>query len=188
MIPAQWPSHTFVETERLLLRPPLRADFDSYAEVIADEEVARYIGGVQPRPTAWRSFMAMAGAWHLEGFAMFSLIEKATGRWLGRVGPWKPEGWPGTEIGWSLRRDAWGKGYAREAAVASIDWAFEHLGWRDVIHTIDLANQPSIQLAERLGSTHLGPAVLPPPHADAKADMWGQTREQWQANRTRLSG
>ena len=178
-----WAAHAGLQTQRLLLRPPLREDFDAYAALIADEDVARYIGGVQQRPMAWRSFMAMAGAWQLEGFAMFSVIEKHSGRWLGRIGPWRPEGWPGTEVGWSLVRSAWGHGYAYEAAVASIDWAFEHLGWDEVIHTIDPDNLPSIRLAERLGSRLLGPVTLPPPHEHAKALAYGQTREQWRTSR-----
>lgn len=184
---ATWPAHACIETQRLLLRPRLREDFDAYALLIADEEVARFIGGVQGRPMAWRSFMAMAGAWQLEGFAMFSVIDKASGRWLGRIGPWRPEGWPGTEVGWSLIREAWGQGYAHEAAVASIDWAFEHLGWTEVVHTIDPDNHGSIRLAERLGSRLLGPTQLPPPHADVSALLYGQSREQWQAHRSEQS-
>lgn len=175
-----WPAHTRIETERLLLRPPQREDFEGYVELIGDPEVANFIGGVQPRSTAWRSFMTMVGAWHMEGFAMFSVLERASGRWLGRIGPWQPEGWPGTEVGWSLRRDAWGHGYAKEAAEASIDWAFEHLGWSEVIHTIHPDNHASIRLAERLGSTDRGPVSLPPPHADVPARFWGQSRAQWE--------
>ena len=45
------------------------------------------------------------------------------------MGPWSPEGWPGTEVGWSFLREAGGKGYATEAATAAIDWAFDALGW-----------------------------------------------------------
>ena len=69
---------------------------------MADEESARHIGGVQERATAWRGFCQFAGAWHLQGFSMFSVLSKSDGRWIGRVGPWMPEGWPGTEIGWGI--------------------------------------------------------------------------------------
>ena len=79
------------------------------------------------------------------------LVDKASGRWLGRAGPWQPEGWPGTEVGWSFLRSAWGKGYAREAAIAAIDWSFDHLGWTEVIHSIAPANTASQALAARLG-------------------------------------
>lgn len=91
-----------LETSRLILRPVELADFDGYAKYMADEESARFIGGVQARPEAWRGFCQLAGAWYLQGYAMFSVISKADGRWIGRVGPWMPEGWPGTEIGWGI--------------------------------------------------------------------------------------
>src|SRR5690606_6469794 len=118
---------TVIETPRLLLRVPRLEDFDGYAELVGDEETARHIGGHVPRATAWRKFLQQPGAWLVQGFGMFSVIDKASGQWLGQVGPWLPDGWPGNEIGWSLRRSAWGQGFAGEAAVAAIDWAFAHL-------------------------------------------------------------
>src|SRR5437763_482913 len=89
----------------------------------------RFIGGVVPRPAVWHIIMQMAGAWSLTGISMFSVIEKASGLWIGRVGPWQPLDWPGTEVGWGLHRDAWGKGYALEAAIATMNFAFDDLGW-----------------------------------------------------------
>jgi len=94
-------------TERLLLRPPIAGDFEGWARFAADPEVMRFLGGVQPRAVAWRGFLAMVGAWHIQGFAMFSVVERSTGAWLGRVGPWQPEGWPGTEVGWGLCSEHW---------------------------------------------------------------------------------
>ena len=63
----------------------------------------------------------------------------------------------------------------------ALDWAFAHLGWSQVIHTIHPDNLASIRLAERLGSTHRGPARLPPPHADMPVHIWAQHLPQWQA-------
>ena len=107
---------------------------------------------------------------------MFSVIEKASGRWVGRVGPWQPEGWPGAEVGWGLERSAWGKGYATESAEAAIDWAFDALGWDDVIHCIDPGQRPSARVAERLGSARRGSAYLPAPFDNEPVDIWGQSR------------
>jgi RimJ/RimL family protein N-acetyltransferase len=123
-----------IETRRLVLRHPSAEDFEPFAAFCADEEVTRYLGGAQPRSMAWRSWCSIAGAWQVRGYSMFSVIEKQTGRWIGRIGPWMPEGWPGTEVGWGLVRDAHRKGYAREAAVAAIDFAFDVLGFETVIH------------------------------------------------------
>lgn len=174
-----------IETERLILRVPRIEDFERYAELLGDEEAARYIGGHLPRAAAWRRFLQMPGAWVVQGFAMFSVEEKRTGRWLGQTGPWKPDGWPGNEVGWSFHPDAWGRGYATEAATAAMDWAFDTLGWDAVIHCIDPANVPSQKLAQRLGSRNLGPGKLPPPYEDAATEIWGQSRDQWQARRGR---
>lgn len=172
-----------LETSRLLLRLPRATDFDGYAEMLGDEETARYIGGSSPRGAAWRRFLQMPGAWMLQGFGMFAVTDKRTGEWLGQAGPWQPEGWPGTEVGWSLRRSAWGHGYAFEAATAAIDWAFATLGWHQVIHCIDPANQRSCALAGRLGSRRLRSAHLPAPYEADRVDVWGQTRAEWLARR-----
>jgi RimJ/RimL family protein N-acetyltransferase len=170
-----------IETERLLLRPPRREDFDAVASSLADAETMQYLGGPQPRSVAWRTFTGMAGAWSLYGFGMFSVIEKASGRWVGRVGPIHPEGWPGTEVGWGLVRSSWGRGYAPEAAAAAMDWAVDHLGWTDIIHTIMPTNLASIAVARKLGSSNRGPGKLPAPLEEKAIDVWGQTSDQWKA-------
>ena len=170
-----------LETERLTLRPIAIEDFPRWAEMMGDAEAAKFLGGAQPAAVAWRGFMTMAGAWSMTGISMFSLVERDTGLWLGRIGPWQPHGWPGTEVGWGLHPDAQGKGYGVEAATATIDYAFDVLGWTDVIHCIDPDNTPSQRLAERIGSRNLGPTRLPPPFQDLPIDRWGQSREEWRA-------
>lgn len=170
-----------LETTRLMLRLPQSEDLDGWAELMGDPEAARFIGGVQPRATAWRSMASMAGSWALLGYGMFSIIEKASGRWIGRLGPWQPEGWPGTEVGWGLLPNAWGKGYATEGATAAIDWAFDVLGWSEVIHCIDVNNTASARVAERLGSVRRGRGAMPPPYDHEAVDIWGQSRSEWQA-------
>lgn len=172
-----------LETARLILRPTATEDLDGWAELMADPEAARYIGGVMTRAQAWRGMASMAGSWALNGFGMFSVIEKHTGLWVGRIGPWRPEGWPGTEVGWGLHPRATGKGYAVEAAVATMDWAVDELGWTRIVHCIDPANAPSIKVAERLGSRFLGDGRLPEPYQDVPIQLWGQTADEWKARR-----
>lgn len=170
-----------LQTERLTLRPIAHEDFPRWAEMMAHPEAAKFLGGAQPAEVAWRGFMTMAGAWSLTGVSMFSVIDRETGLWLGRIGPWRPLGWPGTEVGWGLHPEAHGKGYGLEAATAAIDYAFDVLGWTDVIHCIHPDNTPSQRLAERVGSRNLGPTTLPPPLDSLRIDRWGQSREAWRA-------
>ena len=174
-----------LETPRLILRPPRTEDLDAWTEMMLDEPTARYIGGVMSRPVCWRQLMTMVGAWHAQGFAMFSVIEKSSGRWIGRLGPWQPEGWPGTEIGWAIARDCWGKGYAVEGAETATTWAFDTLGWPNVIHSIAPANLASQRVAQKLGSRLIGPGKLPAPYEDDPIEIWGQSREEWRARVSR---
>ena len=173
-----------LETERLTLRCPAAEDFEPWAAFGADEEVMRFLGGVQARSVAWRGICTVTGAWTIRGFGMLSVIEKSSGRWVGRLGPWQPEDWPGTEVGWGLAREAWGKGYATEGAAACMDYCFDVLGWTEAIHTIEPGNTGSQAVARRLGSTFLGPAQMPAPYQDTVVESWGQTREQWRARKT----
>ncbi len=171
-----------VETERLLLRPTSAEDFDGFAAFCADPLAMEHLGGVQAPSVAWRSLATLTGSWQLLGYSMFSVIEKDTGRWVGRVGPWQPHGWPGPEVGWSIASASWGRGYAPEAARAAIDWAFDALGWEEVIHTIAPGNVNSQAVARKLGSQVLRTTRLPPPH-EVDVEVWGQSRQAWMARR-----
>jgi RimJ/RimL family protein N-acetyltransferase len=182
----KWPKLSIgptLETERLILRPPAQDDLPAFAAMMSDQEHVRFIGGAVGRPAAWRLWATLAGSWSLLGFGMFSVIVRDTGEWVGRVGPWVPEGWPGTEVGWGLTKSATGKGYGVEAATAAIDWAFDTLGWTDVIHIIAPENLPSAALAARLGSTNQGPTKMPEPFDMYRVDAWGQSKVDWMARR-----
>src|SRR3546814_10696006 len=87
---------------------------------------------------------------------MFSVIERASGEWVGRLGPWEPDGWPAPEIGYGVSARFAGKGYAFEGAVAACDFAVEFLKWPELMHSIDPANTRSQALAKRLGATNSG--------------------------------
>ncbi|MDP3855297.1 GNAT family N-acetyltransferase [Phenylobacterium sp.] len=171
-------THPLIETTRLILRPPVEDDVDSWAALDADERAVQFIGGCQSRANSWQGLATAVGMWTLRGCGLFSVVERDTGRWVGRVGPWVPEGAIGTEVGWAFSPAAWGKGYATEAAGAAMTWAFDHCGWTEVIHCIDADNAPSIAVALRLGS----PWLRVDHEADGKeVQVYGQSREAWRA-------
>lgn len=147
-----------IETERLILREidPVR-DFESFAKSMADEETVRYLGGATlSRTAAWRSMATIIGHWQIRGYGFFSLESKASGEWVGRVGPWYPLGWPAPEIGWTIAREHWGKGYATEAGRAVLEYVFRKLEWPSVIHCIIAGNDASVAVARKLGSELIG--------------------------------
>jgi RimJ/RimL family protein N-acetyltransferase len=166
-------------TERLLLRAFGPADVEPYAAMMADPEVTRYLGDGRPlaRADAWRQLAMFAGHWALRGFGLWAVEERATGRFVGRIGCFEPEGWPGFEIGYSLARPAWGRGYAREGAAAALAHARTALGRADVISIIRPANVASVRVTTALGALPAevieffgGPATIYRyPHAPAPA-------------------
>jgi hypothetical protein len=107
---------TILETERLVLRPPVEHDLDAIAALYGDPEVMRYIGSGEPidRAESWKAIAGILGHWQLRGYGLFAFVERSTDTVIGRGGLYNPEGWPGLEVGWMLARDAQGKGYATE--------------------------------------------------------------------------
>jgi RimJ/RimL family protein N-acetyltransferase len=149
-----------LQTERLLLREWRDGDVDGYAEMYADHEVMRFLGGPVAREQAWRHMALLAGHWALRGYGQWVLERRDDGRFAGRAGLWRPEGWPGLEVGWALHRDAWGAGYATEAARAAIAWARDALGADALISIVAPENAASERVARRLGMTPDAPTRL----------------------------
>ncbi len=167
-----------LETERLILREidPER-DFEGWASLMADEETVRYIGGkTLCRANAWRNMAMVMGHWSIRGYGFFSVEEKHSGAWIGRVGPWFPEGWPQPEVGWAILKEHCGKGYASEAGSASIDYAYQTLGWSSVIHIILDGNAGSVGVAQKVGSRLISHLDNLPGITDDPVMMYGQDR------------
>ena len=136
-----------IETERLILRPWRSSDIAPNAVMLSDPRTARFIAAdgkpVTTEIAGWRNAAVISGHWALHGFGMFVVEEKESGSYVGRVGPWSPPGWPGFEVGWGIAREFRGKGYAVEAAAASIDWVFASFETDEIIHCIESVNAPS---------------------------------------------
>src|ERR1700721_110060 len=133
-----------IETDRLKLRQWRDADIAPNTAMLADPGTARFITAdgkaITDELVGWRNAAIMAGHWVLHGVGMFVVEEKETGRFVGRVGPWFPPGWPGFEVGWGIASEFRGKGYAVEAARASIDWSFAIYELERTIHCTDPEN------------------------------------------------
>lgn len=142
-----------LETARLRLRRPEPRHFEAYAALCADPEVMRYIGESAPlsRRRAWHAYTSMLGHWVLRGYGQFAVESRASGAFLGRVGLYEPDPWPGTEIAWALAHEHWGGGFATEAAAAVRDWAFGALRLPRLVSVIIPENRASIRVAEKIG-------------------------------------
>lgn len=168
-----------LNTERLLLRQFRESDLDAYAEMCADAEVMRYLGGkTMTRAEAWRHMAMIVGHWEFRGYGLWAVEERETGELVGRVGCWQPESWPALEVGWTLRRQHWGRGLAQEAARASLNYAFNELRQTHMISLIHSENINSIKLAKRLGERYEGDAEI----LGVKVSVYGIDRDEWSAS------
>ena len=177
------PAAPILETPRLILRGWRAEDFAPYAAMMADPDTARFItrtGKPHGEREAWSETAFMIGHWQLLGYGMFVVEERATGAFLGRVGPLQPKGWPGLEIGWGLAPEARGRGYAVEAAQAATDWAFETFAPPRIVSIIDPRNDASRRVAERLGERRTDEQFAP---FGAPCDIWELTEADWRTGR-----
>jgi RimJ/RimL family protein N-acetyltransferase len=143
-------------TERLVLRAFTQQDFEPFARIVSDPEVVRYLDDGAPisREECWRGMALFIGHWHLRGYGWWAVEDRHSGDFLGRIGLYNPEGWPGLEVGWLLAREVWGEGLATEGAIAARDFAFGVVGASHAISLIDSRNTRSIRVAEKIGARY----------------------------------
>lgn len=151
-----------LETERLLLRLPRPEDAKALVEAIADPETMRYIGDGRTGDlsAAERTIARWRKSWDESGFGHMVAERRDDGRFVGRAGflLWNPETWEPamhgeTEIGWTIVRALWGRGYATEAALALRDWAIAERGLTRLISLIQVGNVASVRVAAKIGET-----------------------------------
>jgi RimJ/RimL family protein N-acetyltransferase len=147
-----------IRTARLLMRGYRDEDYERFAAILGDPEVSKALGRDMPISPgdAWREMAMFTGHWQLKGFGHWVLEARDTGEIVGRAGLFHPPEWPDLEVGWTVAREHWGKGYATEAARASCEWAHGELGARHIISLIHASNARSIRVAEKLGERHEG--------------------------------
>jgi RimJ/RimL family protein N-acetyltransferase len=149
------------ETERLVLRDWKDADEQAFYSVMNTPAVMRHLGGLQSREQWSAAFKRIRGFTHDFGHTFWIVEDKASGELLGFCGL-KRVNAPGAgdltgapEIGWRLRESAWGKGIAKEAAIATLDLGFKRFGYDRIIALTIPANSDSWGLMQRLGMTRI---------------------------------
>ena len=141
-----------IRTERLVLRQWREADREPFAALNADPVVMEHFPATMPREAS-DAFVDFNMATIAERGWGFWAVE-ADGAFIGFVGLNEPRFRPGVEIGWRLARDAWGHGYATEAARAALAFAFDELELDEVISFTTVENRRSRRVMERIGMTY----------------------------------
>lgn len=146
-----------IETARLLLRPWREDDKPAFAAVVNTPAMMRHFGGVKPRAEMDPLIDQQIASQTRDGCSMWAVELRATGELAGICGLRWQTLYPGTpvfgelEAGWRIGERWWGQGIAREAAAASIAWAWANTAAPRVGAWTSAGNTRSWELMERLG-------------------------------------
>ncbi len=178
-----------METTRLILRQWKNSDLPAYAEMCADPDVMKYFPAVQTVADSY--VQANRGRDYIEahGWGFWAVELKSTGEFIGFVGLHAQEAncgipnAPFVEIGWRLRAESWGHGYASEAASFALDYAFTHLNVDEVYSFTAIPNERSKRVMERIGMADTGQLFNHPKvvhgHRMECHCLFKITKEQW---------
>ena len=161
------------ETQRLWLQRWRREHAAGLAAVNADAAVMHFLNGGIPLTRAQSTIVSdrVLDHWRTFGFGLWAVVEKASGEMLGFAGICHPLWFPAwareVEVGWRLRRDAWGKGYATEAGREALRVGFADGGRQQIVAFVHEANHRSAAVAERLGMTRVDRV----PHPDRPHEL-----------------
>jgi RimJ/RimL family protein N-acetyltransferase len=141
-----------LDTPRLLLRPFAASDVEAIHAVYSDPEVMRWVGTgpLASRGATERLLDSYSAHQGTLGFAFWAVLERATGELIGDAGLHRTA-LGETELGYTLARRAWGRGYATEAAGAWVDAAFGELAIDEVIALAEPPNHASLHVLDKLG-------------------------------------
>lgn len=179
--------HIYLETERLILRRFTVDDVDDLTALDSDPEVMRYInGGVPtPREEMEHDYLPWWLAYYERGdrYGFWAAIEKHTGEFLGWFHFRPLSGAPADEpeLGYRLKRSAWGKGYSTEGSLALIDKGFRDFGVQRVVASTAPDNVASRRVMEKVGMTFVRAYMMTDPdEPQGEAVEYAVTRAAWE--------
>ncbi|EDM44745.1 hypothetical protein SCB49_14275 [unidentified eubacterium SCB49] len=151
---------TVIETERLILRTWSKKDIVPFAEMCSDTEVMRYF----PAPLSYEQTASLVHRfqerYEQDGYTYYAVALKETGEFIGFCGmlmqTYESPYTPNVDIGWRLKKAAWGNGYATEAAKACLDLSKEKLKIKTIISVASQKNLPSINVMQKIGMKKIG--------------------------------
>lgn len=145
----------YFETARLRFRDWKETDIISFAEMNADNEVMKYFPKTLSADESYEFYEAIVAKFHDFGFGLYAVEEKERNEFIGFIGfheaTFETDFTPCIEIGWRLKKEAWGKGYATEGAEACLHYGFTELGFREIYSFTAEVNTPSQNVMRKIG-------------------------------------
>ena len=146
------------ETERLIIRHYKDEDFDAFAEMNADESVMEHFSNTLSQEESRAMFERLNTRLEETGKSFWAVELKENNDYIGFIGLSEPnyeaDFMPCTEIGWRLRSQYWGKGYATEGAKACLQVGWDRFGLEEILSIAVTRNLPSIHVMGKLGMTY----------------------------------
>jgi len=151
-----------LRTERLLLRDWRESDLEPFAELNSDPIAMEHFPSTLTTAQSAEMIEAQRARWSDDGLGWWAVEDLADGEFVGAVGPMRvtfdapfnDAGARLVEVGWRLRRQVWGRGYAPEGARAAISWAFQDPSLDEILSFTVVDNDRSRRVMEKLGMTH----------------------------------
>jgi RimJ/RimL family protein N-acetyltransferase len=145
----------YVETSRLRLRDWEEADLEPFGRINADEQVMKYLPEASSIEETNAFYKEIIAEFNEYGFGLYAVEVKENKEFIGFIGfhraTFESDFTPCIEIGWRLKQEAWGKGYATEGAAACLQYGFNELGFTDIYSFTADANKPSKNVMEKIG-------------------------------------
>jgi RimJ/RimL family protein N-acetyltransferase len=145
----------YFETARLRLRDWEETDLEPFSRLNADEQVMRYFPKTLTKAESQAFYTSIISEFKEYGYGLYAACEKETQDFIGFIGfhkaTFEADFTPCIEIGWRLKKEVWGKGYATEGAAACLDYGFTCLGFKDVYSFTADVNTPSSRVMEKIG-------------------------------------
>lgn len=177
-----------LRTERLVLRIWRDDDLEPFAAMNSDPEVMRFMPKLLSRDECAARIQSIREHFREHRFGLWAVEVQCNARFVGFVGLSIPRFEatfvPCVEVGWRLAREAWGQGFATEAARAAVSFGFDELGLKEILSYTVPTNVRSRRVMERLGMTH-DPAedfdhpLLPDGHPLRRHVLYRMPRERW---------
>ena len=179
---------TSLETDRLVLRQWQKSDLPHFADINADPEVMEFFPKKLSKIESDGMANKIIDLIYDQGWGLWAVEEKSSNQFIGFVGLHKPTAnlpcTPCVEIGWRLEKNAWGKGYATEAAKVALKFAFEKLKLAEVFAFTSITNKKSYRVMQRIGMTDMQQnfehPIFPEGHPLIEHVLYKISLPQWQ--------
>jgi RimJ/RimL family protein N-acetyltransferase len=177
-------------TDRLVLRQWKDSDYEPFAALNADPAVMEHFPAPMTREASDGFVDRISADLDRRGFGLWALEVRETGEFIGFTGlsvpSFEAHFTPAVEVGWRLAKGAWGKGYATEAALASLAYGFGPAGLDEIVSFTATPNIPSQRVMQRIGMTHdeagdFDHPRLEPGHRLERHLLYRITRAQWES-------